>query len=175
MKTRNAFIALLALLLIACGGSGGGAGAPQLDNPPSISAIDDRTIIANQAVEPIGFTVTDDRTATKALDLAVMVLRGDVVSADGVRLAGDDDKRSLLVTPREDEVGTAEISIIVTDAAGLSDAANFRFTVAPQRQPIAGFTRVQFAATADGDPALVNAIEFEQDADDDGFEDLLSQ
>ena len=62
---------------------------------------------------------------------------------------------------------------MVTDADGLSAASTFVLSVEPQPQFIGEFTRSNFAGDEEGDPVLINAIAFDEDAEDDDFADLL--
>ena len=48
-------------------------------------------------------------------------------------------------------------------------------TIVPQQISLQQFVRAEFDLAADDEPQLINAIEFDQDAEDDDFADLLAQ
>ena len=79
------------------------------------------------------------------------------------------------MTPVIDTLGDAFITIIVTDQAGVSASTSFLLTIAPQQVSLQQFVRSEFAKAKDGEPAFINAIAFDQDAENDDFADLLAQ
>lgn len=172
MKNCYTIIALGGLLVGGCGGSGGQG--PAQNAAPTVSAIADRTVTANETVQPIEFSVDDDATDASDLSVTAMTIDQGVVTDDNIEIVGQSSARSLLVMPIADEIGNAEISVVVTDDAGLSDAVTFMLSVNPETKAISEFTRSNFAAPEDGDPVPINAVVFEQDAEDDDFEDLLA-
>lgn len=172
MKTSQFIIALCGLAIAGCGGSGGGD-TPVRNAPPTLSAIADQTVTANEVVAPIGFSVADDATSAEALAVTAMTIDQGVIVDANLEVAGDGTARSLIVTPVADEIGNAVISIMVTDEEGLSNASSFGLTVEPQRKPISEFTRSNFMDSEEGDPTPINAIVFDEDAEEDEFEDLL--
>lgn len=171
MTIRHASLAVAALLVAACGNSGSNGPAP--NQPPTISAIADMAITANQTSQPIGFTVNDEQP--DVLVTTVITDNPEIVPEDGLMLSGAGTARQLTVTPVIDRAGDAFITIMVTDADGLTDGSTFLLTVEPEQKSMQQFTRASFADDADGEPELVNAIQFVQDANDDDFADLLAQ
>ena len=65
------------------------------------------------------------------------------------------------------------VSVVVTDRQGLAASTTLLLTIEALPASIQQFARDMFIEDADDDPALVNAIEFAQDADADDFGDLL--
>ena len=171
MKHLYAGFALTGLGLAACGGSGDD---PQpVNQAPTISAIADQSIAANGTSQPIAFSLDDENVGD--LTVAVSSDRQNVVPDDGIALDGDGAARTLTVTPRIDEAGDAFITIVATDRQGLSAGTSFLLTVNPEQKSMQQFARDTFAEDADDEPALINAVEFAEDAEDDDFADLLAQ
>ena len=171
MTLKHASLALTALVVAACGSSG--PDGPARNQPPTVSAIAGMAITANQASPAIGFTVSDEQP--DALAVAVISENPRVVPEDGLVLGGAGTARQLTVTPAIDTVGDAFVTITVTDADGLTAGSTFLLTVDPEQQSMQQFTRASFSVDGDGQPELVNAVEFDQDAEDDDFADLLAQ
>ena len=172
MNFRYASIAVVSILVAACDG-GSSTPPPAANQAPTISAITDLNVPANQASQPISFTVADEQVGN--LSFSLMSDNTDVVSNDRLELGGSGANRTLTVTPVADITGDAFVTIIITDSAGLSAGTSFLLTVKPQQKSMQQFTRDSFGEEANDEPSLVNAIEFAQDADDDEFADLLAQ
>ena len=172
MKIRYASIAIVSFLAAACDGSSSIA-PPAANQAPTISAITDQSVLANQASQPLTFTVADEEVAN--LSFSLMSDNVEVVAVDGLQLGGNGTSRTLTVTPVVDTTGDAFVTIIVTDNGGLSASTSFLLTINPQQASMRQFTRDSFGENADEEPDFVNAIEFAQDADDDEFADLLAQ
>lgn len=171
MKFKFQIVALIGLLVAGCGGSDFSP-AP-VNTAPIISAIADQNTTANEQSAAIAFTVTDEQTSN--LSISVSSDNQQVVPDSGLVLGGTGATRSLTITPAIDSLGDAFITIIVTDAAGLSASLSFLLTVVPQQVSTQQFVRTTFAEAETGDPALINALAFDQDADNDDFADLLAQ
>lgn len=172
MKIRYASIAVVSFLVAACDG-GSSTTAPAVNQAPTISVIADQSITANQASQPLNFTVADENVGN--LSFSLMSDNGDVVAIDGLQLGGSGTSRTLTVTPVVDTTGDAFVTIVVTDSDGMSASTSFLLTINPQQKSMQQFTRDSFSENADAEPDFVNAIEFAQDADDDEFADLLAQ
>lgn len=170
MKSRNHVIALAGLLTAACGGSG--SVPPPANQPPAVGAVADQTTTANQPSAPIPFTVSDEQAAN--LSLSASSDNQQVVPDDGLELGGSGASRNLTVTPAADTTGDAFVTIIATDPDGLAASATFLLTVVAEQVSMKQFARTQFDRDEPGDPVLINAVEFVQDADDDDFADLLA-
>lgn len=171
MKTGTFSIALAGLLLAGCGGSG--SDAPPVNSAPTISAIADQSITANTTSTAINFTVSDEQAS--ALSFAISSDNQDVVVDGDIDIGGSNTSRSLTITPIVDVLGDAFITVIVSDTAGLSASSSFLLTVDPQQASLQQFVRDLFAVQASGEPVLINAIAFDQDAGNDDFADLINQ
>ena len=171
MTIKHAILAMAALAVAACGSSG--PDGPERNQPPTVSAIPDMAVSANQASPAIGFTVNDEQPDT--LVVAVIADNPQVVPEDGLVLGGTGTARQLIVIPEIDMVGDAYLTVSVTDTGGLVAGSTFLLTVDPEQKSMQQFTRASFSVGADGQPELVNAVEFDQDAENDDFADLLAQ
>ncbi len=171
MKIRHQLFAAASLLLAGCGGSDP-TPAP-VNRAPSISAIADRATTANSTSAAIAFAVADEQTSS----LSITAGSDDqtVIPDSGIVQFGASASRSLTVTPAIDTLGDAMITVIVTDQAGLSASSSFLVTVVPQQESIRQFIRTTFAGGEADDPQPINAVVFDQDADDDDFADFLTQ
>lgn len=169
MKINTQIFALLSLFIAGCGGS---SQAP-VNQAPTISAIADQSTTANATSSAIAFTVTDEDTA--GLSFSTSSDNQLVVPDSALVLVNNDSSGSITVTPVIDTLGDAFITIIVSDSAGLSASTSFLLTIVPQQVSLQQFVRTEFAQAEDGEPALINAVAFDQDADDDDFADLLAQ
>lgn len=168
----NRFILLMAatgVMLAACESDRGGP-AP-VNVAPTISAVADLSITANRTSPAIGFTVNDERP--DSLTIVATSDRQQLLPDTGLVIGGSGSTRSLAATPVIDELGDALITIVVTDTAGLSASTAFLLTVDPEQKSMQQFARDAFAADANDEPALINAVEFAQDAEEDDFADLL--
>ena len=172
MKTLNTGLVLVVSLLAAC--SGGSAGDRQpVNRAPTISAIPATATTANRASQPIAFTVGDERVA--ALDVSVSSDRPALVPDDAIVAAGIGAERTLTITPAVDMTGDAMITVIARDAAGLAASSSFLLTVNAEQKSMTQFARDAFDSDEDDEPVLINAVEFDQDADEDDFADLLAE
>ena len=170
MKTNLSVLLLVVSLLAACSSDSSG----ERENiAPILSDIASVNTTANAVSQPIDFRVFDENVSTLSFD--VNSDRPEVVSNDAIQVVGSGSMRSLEITPVVDMTGDSMITIIATDAAGLAASTSFLLTVVPEQKSMSQFARDTFTATEDDEPALINAVEFDQDADDDDFADLLAQ
>lgn len=137
---------------------------------PTISAISDQNITANGTSAPIAFSVT----SASALSYSVSSDNEQVVPNDGLNLVSSASGGSISVSPIVDTLGDAFITIIATDQMGLSTSTSFLITITPQQLSLQQFVRGEFALVDDGMPVLINAVVFDEDADNDDFADLLA-
>ena len=175
MKKRLAIIGALALLNAACSsGSGGGQPEPPAANlPPAVAAIPDQVIEANKPGDPIPVTLDDESPGS--VSVSTMSTDTQVVADDGIAIVGNGGQRSITVTPNPDVVGDTRISVIVTDQLGLSASTSFLLSVRAEQKSMQEFVRAGMSSPADGEPELINAVEFAQDAELDDFGDLFAE
>ena len=100
-----------------------------VNEPPTVSGVADRTMPVNGTIEGLAFSVGDDATAPASL--AVTANSGDpaIIDAAGLVLGGSSGSRELDVTPVTDQYGTVTITLTVDDGNGLSAAETFQVTI----------------------------------------------
>ena len=172
MKATHIAVAAAALLLAACGGGSGSDPAP-VNAAPAVSSIGDQTTAANGKSEPITFSISDEDVSS--LRIALSSDNPGVIPDSGLEVSGNGKQRTLVVTPVIDTLGDAFVTVVATDDVGLTAGSSFLVVVTPEQKSMQEFTRTNFSKPADDEPALVNAIQFGQDAEIDDFSDLLSQ
>ena len=171
MTHKHFYVGLAFLALAAC--ENDRDNGPPSNTAPVLGAIADQSTSANAPSAAIGFTVTDEDA--NAMTFALSSDNESLVANDAIALGGSGANRSVTITPTPDMLGDAMITIIGTDSAGLQAGTSFLLTVTPEQRSMQQFTRDTFADSSDGEPALVNAVEFALDAEDDDFADLLAQ
>lgn len=174
MTMKNVGLVVVATVLASCGGDGGGnggGGSAPVNQAPTVSGIADQVAVANTTSAAIAFTVSDEQVG--ALTVEATSDRQTVVPDAGLSVGGSGANRSVTVTPTQDTVGDALITIVVTDGDGLSASSAFFVTIDPEQRSVQQFARDSFVEGPDDEPLLINAVEFVQDADDDDFADLL--
>ncbi len=172
MRINNAGLVLGLSLLAAC--SSDSSGDRQAENrAPTVSAIPAIDTVANGSSQPIAFSVSDESVST--LSIVALSDRPEIVPNDAIVIDGAGANRTLTVTPVVDTTGDSMISVIVEDREGLAASTSFLLTVIAEQKSMQQFARDTFADSEDDEPALINAVEFTQDADDDDFADLLAQ
>jgi hypothetical protein len=167
-------LAVTVLVITACGGGGGsGSGQSAQNKAPVLSTVMAQSVDQDTPTDPIAFTVSDDAGAD-AVALTVSSSDPTVVPPDGITLGGSGGNRTVTVTPMEDAKGMATVSIIATDAQGLTVSTGFAVTVNAVQKSVAEFTAAAFAAAEVDTPVQVSGFTFTQDANDEtAFDSLL--
>ncbi len=98
------------------------------DNAPTISDIPDQQTAQDTKTDAIEFIIGDDKTAVDALTLSGTSSNTDLVTNDGIVFSGNDDERSVVVTPVNDQSGETTITITVSDG-NKSASESFTLTV----------------------------------------------
>lgn len=161
---------LLAGLAAGCSDSNNSA-APVVNQPPTISSIMDATVPANSSAEPISFSIDDALTAAGSLTVSVSSDNETLFAGGELVVDGSGADRTLLVTPTPASLGSAIITLTVTDAEGLEAQTTFMLTVVPQQVSFDATLRTIFSGGENGDPETLNDKELTDDASD--FNDLL--
>ncbi len=91
---------------------------------PDISDILDRSLPRNTATPLIPFTVSDDFTAAKDLIVTAVSDTPALVAASGIEITGTGMDRSIKITPVQDQVGEAKITVTVSDGT-LTETSEF--------------------------------------------------
>src|SRR5262249_39232351 len=97
--------------------------------PPTISAISNRTVAVNASTGPIPFTVSDPDSGAGNLVLNGVSSNPTVVPNANIVFGGSGSNRTLTITPAANQSGAAVITITVSDPGGLSASTSFTLTV----------------------------------------------
>ena len=103
-----------------------------VDDAPRISSIENQETWEYVSIIPIAFTVTDAETHSN--DLIISAVSSDtlIVSNDNISFGGSGSERTILLEPSEDQFGTTDITIAVSDGNN-TEMETFSLTVNPQR------------------------------------------
>ena len=150
-----------------------------VNSAPTISGIDDQTVISGLAVGPVSFTVKDWETPAGDLTFSASSSNTGLVPNANILLGGTGGERTITVVPVSPQTGTATITILVTDGGGITATESFAVVVSASggcpaaAGPQIGFdndhvtsTSVQLTvSTSGGVPAemavLVNSEDFD--------------
>ncbi len=94
---------------------------------PTISNITDRAIDVNTSTGAIAFTIGDNDVASVALSATTS--NASLVPLSNIVFGGSGSSRTVTVTPAANQSGTATITVIATDSAGLTASDGFVLTV----------------------------------------------
>jgi hemin uptake protein HemP len=97
-----------------------------VNDSPVISSILDQTIDEDFATSPISFSITDADFDNLTLSTSSSNL--SLVSDENIEISGTGTNRTIQITPKLNEFGSAIISISVTDG-NLTDTSSFNLTV----------------------------------------------
>ena len=103
-----------------------------VDDSPKISKIANQETFEYVATIPIPFTITDAETPSE--DLILMGTSSDtiIVTNENITFTGEGEQRSIVISPQEEQFGTTDITIAVSDGNN-TIVETFSLTVNPQR------------------------------------------
>jgi hypothetical protein len=104
---------------------------------PTISTIPSQTTERNRVTSSVSFTVGDKETAAASLTVAGASSDASIVAVSGIELGGSGVNRTVVVKPVANAVGSASITLTVTDGGGKTASTSFRLTVT-QPPPVKG-------------------------------------
>lgn len=97
--------------------------------PPAVSAIGDQMIRYSSSTAPVSFTVSDLETPADQLILTVSSSDTNLVPHSGITLEGNEANRTIIVTPAYLQLGSAYITLVVTDTGGRAATNGFALNV----------------------------------------------
>jgi len=103
-----------------------------VDDVPRISSIENQETWEYVVNIPIAFTVTDAETPAKDLILTAVSSDALIVHNDNISFGGSGSERTVILKPSEDQFGTTDITIAVSDGNN-TKIETFSLTVNPQR------------------------------------------
>lgn len=172
---RTLSLSIVSLCVLAgCGGGSSNSSTPvPINSVPTIAMIADLTVSGNGSGSTM-ISINDDATPVSDLVVSASADSATLLPADGLVLSGTGAQRTLDVVPALDEVGDATVTVTVSDAQGLRASTTFAVSVVPVQTPVAQFTRDLFQIQPTASPVLINALQLVNDAENDGFDDLLA-
>ncbi len=102
---------------------------------PTISAIGVQTIAEDGNTGALAFTIGDVETAVTALVVTALSNNTTLVDTGEIVLAGMDANRTITVTPKANQFGTATITVTVNDGDGGTAQEPFLLTVTGENDP----------------------------------------
>ena len=102
--------------------------APVSNNPPTISDIADQSTPQSTTTAAISFTIGDTETPPASLVLSRASSNPTLLPLSGIALAGSGALRTVTLTPAAGRAGSSTVTILVTDAGGLTARDSFVLT-----------------------------------------------
>jgi hypothetical protein len=99
-----------------------------VNDPPTLTGIGAQTINDGTSTAPLAFSVSDVETPASQLQVTASSGNQTLVPNSGLSLGGSGTNRTLIVTPAPGQVGTATITVSVSDGAA-STNTSFVLTV----------------------------------------------
>ena len=119
------------------------------DQAPTISPIADQTVVRPLSTGTVPFTIGDPDDPIDAVSLSATSSNVQVVSPEGITLAGSGADRTVSVTPVAHSLGTTKITVSVSDGAR-STPTTFTVDVLPAVTPWPGQPHAAAAAAGGG-------------------------
>lgn len=105
------------------------------NTPPFLSPIPPLTTDRDKPTNPIPITVGDKETPAGDLFLFAVSDNPDLVNSDSYSFDGSGANRTLVIQPVPRQTGLTTITVIVSDAAGLSAERRFQLAVVKDNSP----------------------------------------
>ena len=103
--------------------------------PPTITSISDQTLLVNEATEALEFTVDHDVEDPETLTVSGSSSNTDLVPDENIVIEGEGADRTVTVTPAQDWIGEAVITLTVEDLFGQTSSTGFVVTVEDETPP----------------------------------------
>ena len=179
MRTSIQFmgvVAVTAFAVAACGGGGYGDQDQPMANPaPTVSAVTSQSIDQDTSTAELAFAVSDRETDPAALTVRATSSDTTLLPEGGMVLGGSGGARTIKLTPAEAAVGSANVTLTVTDGAGLSTSRTFQVAVNAVFMSFTGWTTKTFGDPEEDPSKSLVGFTFDNDADDNdaAFDALL--
>lgn len=170
MATRCIHLLVVSLLLAACGG--GGSSSPAPNQAPQLDVIGDVAVDAN-AQANVSVSLADDQTAADDLALTITSDNAQLFPVGSIDVSDRGRTRNITLTPEPDSIGTANVTVTVSDANGAAASTAFGVRVNALQLTAAAFARDLATQEAEADPVLINAVSFTDLGDEEDFVELL--
>ncbi len=129
------------------------------NEPPTLSKIEDQSIEKNQTLGPIEFSIGDPETDSEDLIVSVNSNNIELVPEQAIELSGTGSNRSITINPGKDQIGSAKITVTVSDGSE-KISQSFTVTVAePEKKEITFSVTIQDADCHGENGAIELSIE----------------
>ena len=91
-----------------------------INDPPSITEISDQTINEDSATGVIPFTIGDVESGAAPLVISAMSDNQTLIPDGDIVIDGTGADRTIMVTPKPDQSGSATVSVFVSDGKNIS-------------------------------------------------------
>lgn len=165
---NNTIPLLVALALIGLAG----CGSNQVNQPPSIASIQDQTIENNGSPQSINLNISDDNDTIGELQITATSDNSELLPSGtiSIEISGSVAQINLLPSAL---LGTANVTVNVTDTEGLVNSSSFVLTVAAEQVEFSQLVRRIFDQGGNTQPQELSLIEISEDTNMDDFNDLL--
>jgi|GEM_PF-3629661 len=106
-----------------------------VNDPPTISAVEDQTIVQDTSSNSIAFTLSDKETAVSSLIISATSSDQTLVSDNNLLISGTGNSRTLIITPLSGQTGVTTITLQVDDGAAIATSI-FTATVVGTSTPV---------------------------------------
>jgi len=173
--------AAIAVILGACGGGGGSSApvanspAPTSNAPPTISAVPSQSLPQDASSDVIEFNVSDPEAT--AVSVTAQSSNAALIAPEGIQLMGNDGARRLLLSPMQGAAGAATITLIATDAAGMTAQQTFDVEVTSKQRSFREMvgTAYEHDAESEGETIVGYSWVDNPEDDDTAFDHLFAQ
>jgi hypothetical protein len=104
---------------------------PAANTAPVISSIPSQTTLQNTATPAIGFTVSDSQTSASNLVVTAASSNPTLVPANNLQLGGSGSNRTIKITPAANQIGTATVTLTVSDGSLAASTSFLLLVVSP--------------------------------------------
>ncbi|MCF7734010.1 MAG: immunoglobulin domain-containing protein [Akkermansiaceae bacterium] len=99
-----------------------------VNDAPTIGTIADQSVMVNHSTPALSFVIGDIETAAAALSLSVSSSDAALLPPESMILGGDSENRTLVITPATNHLGSATVTVTVSDGS-LASTETFLLTV----------------------------------------------
>ena len=111
------------------GGAAEGRVVVRINTAPQVKPPAAQRVVTGHSTVPAAIVVADGQSAASELALTAASSNETLLPASGISLGRRGDSRLITLTPVKGAVGTAKVTLTVTDPQGASSSASFELTV----------------------------------------------